>query len=747
VSRDERSVGPSELARALQEVLDHPDYRPLLQRELLHRANVGGRDRPAARELIRRWVREGRLQALRGGRLAAVPAVQEVEGVLERAGRGFARVVAAAGGENVLVPARLLAHARPGDRVVARVLSRGRDGGLRGVVDRVVRREGGEPLGVFRVRGGRGQVLPLDPSLGRAIDVPPTQRGEAEDGHIVRFQTARGRRAGSAREARVLETLGHLDDPATDTRVVTREFGLSDAFPDEVSRAAARLPAAVSRSDAAGRERFDEPAPVTIDGETARDFDDAVAVQALPAGGFRLFVHIADVAHFVEPGGQLDDEARQRGTSVYFPDRVLPMFPERLSTDLCSLRPGVDRLVQSAILDVGPRGKLHAARFADGIIRSAARLTYTQVANALEGEGSAAGIPEHVLPMLRVADRLREVLEHARHARGSIDFDLPEPQILLDVEGVMTGITVQARNRAHRMIEEFMLLANEAVAGFLERAGGPCLYRIHEPPAVEKLQALGAFVEHFGLTLRAPGGAIEPAEIQRLLESVEGRPEYPIVSQVALRSMKQARYAVENSGHFGLASATYCHFTSPIRRYPDLVVHRQLRERRDGRQTNGMAMDPAWLAEVAVASSERERNAEAAERELLSRKKVTFISGREGESFDGVVTGVTGFGLFVQLVDNLVEGLVRVEQLGEEWFEHDAQRMELRGSRSGRVFRLGDRLRVRVDRVDRVLQRVDLSPDEPVREARTRPGRRSTTPPGPATAARRRRPDRNRRGC
>jgi ribonuclease R len=457
---------------------------------------------------------------------------------------------------------------------------------------------------------------------------------------------------------------------------------------------------------------------VTIDGETARDFDDAVSVAELPGGGFRLFVHVADVSFYVRPGDTIDKEAQARATSVYFPDRVYPMVPERLADDLCSLRPGEDRLVQSVVIDFDRKGEVVATRFADGVIRSAARLTYTQVADLLEGRPERAPLSREVATMLRHAEALRDRLESRRRARGSIDFDLPAPTILLDVEGAMTGITIEPRNRAHRMIEEFMLAANEAVATWLSAHEIPCLFRIHDDPDPLKIEGLSAFAKSLGLGLKSHRSGVRPGDIQRLLEDAEGLPAYPVVAQISLRSMKQARYSPEDSGHFGLAAPHYLHFTSPIRRYPDLVVHRALRAARLKKKT-GVKGDLEALAE---SCSKLEREAEAAERELLDWKKVKFLKPREGEVFAGVVTGVARFGVFVQLDGGIAEGLVRIERLGREWFDFDPVRHELRGASTGRVVRLGDPLRVRVERVDVVLRRVDLGPiDEPAKPAPVAP--------------------------
>jgi len=536
------------------------------------------------------------------------------------------------------VAPRDLGDAMAGDRVVGRVTRRGRAGRLQGVLTGTLSRRSRRVLGVYMQQGKLGKVQPFDPSLGEPLHVPAAFRSEAVDRQVVEVEILRQPDPNRPAQAKILDVLGGLDDPGTDVMIVARKYGLAMELPEPVLKAAAKLPSRIGSTEKAGRERFDDPAPVTIDGETAADFDDAVAVSRLPHGGFRLFVHIADVSHFVPPGSVLDAEARRRGTSVYFPGKVLPMFPEKLSNDLCSLRPGVDRLVQTAIIDFDRDGERRKIRFADGVIRSAARLTYPQAAQVLNGEKRVRGVPAGVVPMLGLAGELATALRGQRSRRGSVDFDLPEPTILLDVEGVMTGITVEPRNVAHLLIEEFMLAANEAVAGWLEQREAKCMFRVHARPDPLKLEALSDFVRGFGYD-ELPGDveAIDSQAIRQMLEWAEGRPESTVISQVTLRSMSQARYSMANDGHFGLAAVTYCHFTSPIRRYPDLVVHRLLRERRAGRgKAEGQGID---LDGVAEGSSELERNAEAAERELLAWKKVAFIEGSQGEEFQGVVTG------------------------------------------------------------------------------------------------------------
>ncbi|MBD3869097.1 MAG: ribonuclease R [Acidobacteria bacterium] len=681
-------------------------YEPAAQRHLFHALNIPNDDRPAARRVIRAMIEEGRLMKLSRGRLTAPARPNLLEGLLKRHPRGFGFVVAEDGGEDVFIPPPFIGSRITGDRVEAEVTRETEGGRREGRIVRTIQGRSREVLGVYRKRGKSGVVQPFDHSLGDAIEVTATPRSRPADGQVVVVKLRRPGKGRSPAEGEIIERLGHLDNPSTDTEIVIRRFGLADGFPAAILEEAGRLPSEISTKEAGHRERFDDPAPVTIDGETARDFDDAIAVSRIKGGGFRLWVHIADVAHFVTPGSPLDREARERGTSVYFPDKVLPMFPERLSNDLCSLRPDVDRLVQTAVIDLGPKGDVKKVRFADGVIHSAARLTYIQVAELLEGASAVKGIPVEVVPMLKTAGELREVLERRRHARGSVDFDLPEPHILMDIEGVMTGITVTPRNEAHRLIEEFMLLANEVVAGHLEKIEWPCMYRIHEKPKPEKLDTLASFVKQFGLELKLPKGEVTPGAIGDLLEQVEGKPEHNLISQVALRSMRQARYHPKNDGHFGLGAPVYCHFTSPIRRYPDLVVHRLLRASRNDRKRI-----PEWAADlepVATSSSELERNAEAAERDLLLRKKLAFIEGQIGERLWGIITGVVPFGVFIQLEDSLAEGLLRLGGDDRERFAFDADHLTLTGSKTGKRFRLGDRLEVVVAAVDPVLQRVDF---------------------------------------
>ncbi len=695
-SRD-RWTGASVLAR-----FEDPGYRPRTQSQILHHWNVDRADRDTVRGILAELLDAGRLERGRGARLALARRRDgPILGLLRQRG-GRAQVVPEDGAPTVEIPPRGLHGARPGDRVEVRLRPR-RDGRRFGEVEHIVERPRRQLLAVHL---GNNRVQPFDAAFREPLAVLPRLGKGAQRRDVVEVEIVPPQRRGDGEGVRVLDVLGGIDDRGMDIRVVSRKYELIEKFPRDVLAASRKLPHRVPLSETRSRTRFDDPAPITIDGETAKDFDDAIAVVEKPRGGFRLWVHIADVAYFVEESGLIDREARRRGTSVYFPGTVFPMLPPSLSDDLCSLRPGVDRLVQTVILDIDAKGEPTKVRFADGVIRSAARLTYTQVADAIDGKARPKGIPRKVLPMLHAADRLREALEDRRRRRGSVDFDLPQPQILLDVEGLVTGITVEARNAAHRLIEECMLIANEAVAGHLEERDWPTLYRVHESPADDKVELLETFVSGFGLRLRRGQHPLTPADVRDLIEAVEGRPEQPLIAQMTLRSMKQAVYTPDNSGHFGLAAPTYCHFTSPIRRYPDLIVHRMLRACRHRRRPDAIWID--GLEELGRETSTLERNAEAAERELLTWKKVALIRDRVGDLFYGVVTGVQPFGLFVQLTENLVEGLVNVERLGDERFVFDPGAQTLTGRRTRTVWRLGQQVRVQVERVDRIRQRVDF---------------------------------------
>jgi ribonuclease R len=573
------------------------------------------------------------------------------------------------------------------------------------------------PAGV-RGRSRRRWLVPFDTRL--TLELPVSGAAEVPEGHFVVVAVERG--AGGEPRGRLLEVLGDVATPGVDVEVILRHYGIPQRFPDAALAAAAGLPADPGPADWHGRDDLRRQVVVTIDGETARDFDDAVSIERRPDGTFRLGVHIADVAHYVAEGSPLDAEAYRRGTSVYYPERVVPMLPEALSNGLCSLRPEVPRLTLSAFLDVDRDGAVVARRFAETVIRSTRRLTYGEVRRVLEeprpGDEAQYG---PVLYALRDMRELTAALHEARGRRGSIDFDLPEGNVELDTDGTVVGILPYERNVAHRLIEEFMIAANEAVAYELVRRGSPGLFRVHDPPDRARLEELVELLRPLGLELaRQPADLDElpPAALQEVLKQVEGRPDEPFLSALVLRTMQRAVYSPECRGHYALASPYYTHFTSPIRRYPDLVVHRRLKALLRGAgepppgdgaevESEPAALD-ARLAVIAEHASTTERRAEQSERDLLQWKKVRFLAGRAGERFAGRITGVQPFGLFVQLEEFHVDGLIPIRTLTDDYYLYEPEAHRLVGERQGRVFQLADAVDVELVGADLRHRGLDL---------------------------------------
>jgi ribonuclease R len=570
----------------------------------------------------------------------------------------------------------------------------------------------------------------------------------------------------------VVEILGYEDDFGVDVEVVIRKFHLPHRFPPEVLDQAQNIEPIIPAPEVEKRRDFRDFPIVTIDGETARDFDDAVTVRQIDGGNYELQVHIADVAHYVTRDSALDQEARLRATSVYFPDRAVPMLPLELSTDICSLRPHVDRLVLSCVMTIDHQGEILGYDLSEGIIRSAERMTYTDVNAVLEGDAGARKRYASLVGNFEMMRDLALILNRKRERRGSIDFDLPEPVIEFDELGLMKSITRSERNIAHRLIEEFMLSANECVAGYLENKRVASLYRIHEKPDAKRVYDFEVIAATFGYSLgvgalpiqrvqfkserRASHGTgkrpreieipkevhITPRMYQKLTEKIEGKPEERILSYLMLRSLKQARYSEENQGHFALASPTYTHFTSPIRRYPDLIVHRILKEvlrnaseqaipsttkeaaantpspwsKRRDHSAHRESLEPVTgpisleeLHEIAEESSRAERRADEAERDLMEWKKVKFMEDRVGEDFDGLVISVTKFGFFVELNDLFIEGLVPLDSLTDDRYVFHENTREIIGHRNHKIYRMGQKIRVLVDRIDPVEKKIQFA--------------------------------------
>jgi ribonuclease R len=495
---------------------------------------------------------------------------------------------------------------------------------------------------------------------------------------------------------------------------------------------ARKLGPTVRERDIQERTDFRRWTTVTIDGEDARDFDDAISIDRMPNGNFWLGVHIADVSHYVLEESALDAEAYERATSVYFPERAVHMFPPELATGLCSLNPHVDRLVQSCLMEVDRRtGAVLRYEIHDAVIRSQARMTYTDV-NAILTDRDPQ-VMERYRPLVPMFERMHElfgILNGRRRRRGSIDFDLQESEIILDDEGMVEGIVAAERNVAHRLIEEFMLLANETVAAHLEKRGVPTLFRVHEPPDPAKVEIFEEFLSTLGYSLSGLPNELEPRHFQRLVEKIQGKPEEKPIAFLMLRTMQKARYDVANLGHFGLAADAYTHFTSPIRRYPDLVVHRMLKESRRGMTDDRRTDLTEEMPEIARHTSERERRANDAERELVQWKKVRFMADKVGDEFDGYITGVSAFGLYIELVEHFVEGMVHVSTMADDYYRFVERAHVLRGEKNGRVYRLGDRVSVQVIRVDTERRQIDLGLTEILEAVRRSGGRGDRRKPG-----------------
>jgi len=689
-------------------------HHPAGMRELLQVLKIPRDERTSFKRHIKSLVSSGDLIQIRGLRYGLPEKMDLYVGRLQTHPAGYGFVTPErpldAGGD-IYISGPLLNDAMHGDRVVVRI-ERIKDGGrAEGRIVRVLERSNTWIVGRYdRGDDAVGYVVPFDRRVLMDIFVPPGQEGGASPGEMVTAELTRWPTSARGAVGRVAEVLGDIDAPGVDTEIIIRKFGIADAHSAEAVAEATRLGAAVSERDIRGRSDFRDLVTVTIDGEHARDFDDAITIDRLANGHYWLGVHIADVSHYVQEESALDREAYARGTSVYFPERAVHMFPSELATGLCSLNPHVDRLVQSCFMEIDHHGVVVGSEFHDGVINSNERMTYAAVNGILtDRDPELLERYAELVPMFERMQELFQILNDARRRRGSIDFDLNEAEVIMAEGGEVEAIIALQRNVAHRLIEEFMLLANETVASYLEQQDAPALYRVHEEPDVLKIAKFEDFISGFGFSLGAPLTSLRPRHFQKLLERVHGKPEEKPIAFLMLRTMQKARYAPENLGHFGLAASSYTHFTSPIRRYPDLVVHRALRAARhaalSAEEREARVED---LPEIARHTSEMERRADEAERELLQWKKVKFMADKVGDEFEGYVTGVATFGLFIELVEHYVEGLVHVSTMADDYYRFLEGAHMLRGENTQKTYRLGDKVRVQVIRVNMEVRQIDL---------------------------------------
>ncbi len=703
-------------SRNVLAALKASDHGPLKTKALAKALNIAEPDYKRFRGLLRKMESEGKLYRVKGGRYAAPDKISLVTGRLStiRSGDGFVR--GDAEGDEVFVPQRDLDSAMDGDRVVVRIESRPK--GLKpvGRVIKVLERAHTSIVGVFHEARKVGYVVPLDPKLNTDVTVPWGEERPAKDGDVVMVTiTAPGRRQhGPVGE--IEKVLGRLDDPGVDVLAILFGHGLNPDFPQDVVAEAERVAVPPAEAVSDGREDLRDLLVFTIDPADARDHDDALSFESLK-DGHRIGIHIADVSHYVTPGGAIDAEALKRGTSVYLVDRVVPMLPHELSSDVCSLRPGVDRYATSLFVEFGADGSLRSHRFLRSVIRSRAKLSYEMAQSILDavekGEpitidpaSELAGASDtEVRDALVGLSDLAGKLGKARTKRGALDFELPEARVILDDSGVPIRVEAVERLQTHRLVEAFMLLANELVAKAASEKKLPVLFRIHEEPSPEKIEILRDVLTRLGIKL--PPKVKQPADLAAALEAVRDKPAEKLVSTLVLRSMQRARYSATNAGHFGLALTHYAHFTSPIRRYPDLVTHRAIiRSLIEGKAPDKGIFES--LEGIAERTSWREQVATTAERDSVEMKKIEFLRRHLGEEFDGTITGVKAFGVFVLLDNVLVDGLLHVNGLKDDYYQFDERAMALTGARQGRVLRLGDRVRVQVARVDKEERKVDL---------------------------------------
>ena len=722
---------PDELLARIRKTLDHP----ATVRELLQQLRLPPAQRSTLRRRLAALVDAGKLIKVRGNRYGQPDRMRLATGRVQVHPRGFGFVTPehpldGVDGDLYIAGANLN-QAMHGDRVVARVETRRGADRSEGRIVRILERAAERLVGRYDIdESGLAYVVPFDRRLIMDVHVPRQESASAAPGEMVEVEITRWPTATRNPVGSVTEVLGDVAAPGVDARLIIRKHQLPDEHGPAALAEARRAGQRVRPRDKQGRRDFRRWPTVTIDGESARDFDDAVTIERLSNGNFRLGVHIADVAHYVREESALDAAALRRGTSVYFPDRAIHMFPEPLATGLCSLRPQVDRLVQSCLMEIDARGAVRRYELHDGVIRSDARMTYTEVNAILTGNDSALrGKYRRLVPRLELMAELFEALNGRRRARGSVDFDLPEAELLMDDEGRVEAIVAAERNLAHRLIEEFMLVANETVAHHLEKNGMPALYRVHEAPDPAKVGEFEAFAASLGFSLGATGEHVTPGHFQRLLRRVHGKPEERPLAFLMLRTMQLARYDAANLGHFGLGAEAYAHFTSPIRRYPDLVVHRALRElRASPPDTDRRERWKEDLPELARRTSALERRAEEAEREVVQWRKVRFMAEKVGDEFSGYVIGVTAFGLFVELTEHFVEGLVHISSMADDYYRYLDGQHALRGENTKKVYRLGDPVRVQLVKVDRERRQLELGLVEILDHVRELEGRRDRPP-------------------
>lgn len=694
----------------LVSLMNEEAYVPMKLKELAILLNVPKEQREELKQVLNLLLAEGKISVSKKGKFGKAEAFALV-GVFSGNARGFGFVAIEGQEEDVFIPADRTGGALHGDKVQIVIDSERRGGRPEGTVVRILEHANETLVGTYQKGKAYGFVVPDNQKISKDIFIPQGCDQGAVSGHKVMVKIRDfGEKKGKKPEGVITEILGHIHDPGVDILSIVRAYNLPEDFPGAVKNQLKQVPDEVKKDSWAGRKDLRDLPTVTIDGEEAKDLDDAISIERA-GDGYRLGVHIADVSHYVQEHTPLDEEAFKRGTSVYLVDRVIPMLPHKLSNGICSLNEGEDRLALSCLMEIDSQGNVTGHEIAETVIRSDRRMTYTAV-NAIVTDHDPQVTAEYAefAEMFLLMKELADILRKKRHARGSIDFDFPESKIVLDEKGKPLEIKAYERNAATRIIEDFMLLANETVAEDYFWQELPFLYRTHDKPDEDRMKRLGTFINNFGYVLRMPGGQVYPKEIQKLLDKVEGTPEELLISRLTLRSMKQAKYTTENTGHFGLAARYYTHFTSPIRRYPDLQIHRIIKESLHGGLTGKrISHYEKILPQVAVQTSALERRADEAERETDKLKKVQYMERFIGQEFEGVISGVTSWGFYVEL-PNTVEGLVHISELRDDYYVFLEERYELSGEMTGKTYKLGQTIRVQLTGCDRFSKTIDFIP-------------------------------------
>lgn len=692
----------------LEEFFKSKEYKPMKFKELVGILQVPRDSKNDLKMILDQLISKGIIMLDAQGKYR-IPGDDVKIGTFSGTQRGFGFVILEGEGEDIFIPGDATKGALHGDRVMVVIKDEQTGRRKEGLIINIVERGKNEIVGTFEKSKNFGFVIPDNQKFAKDIFIPKEFTKGAVTGHKVVVTITNYGDASSSPEGKVTEILGHVNDPGVDIMSVIKAFDLPVEFPEEVMRSLNNIPEEIDPAEIANRMDIRDMLTVTIDGEDAKDLDDAITLTK-EGDIYHLGVHIADVSHYVREGIPLDKEALKRGTSVYLVDRVIPMLPHKLSNGICSLNPDVDRLSLSCFMDIDAKGNVVGHKIAETVMKSDRRMTYTNVAKIVDGsDEEVIKEYEELVPFFHLMQELAEVLRERRHKRGSINFDFPESKIIVDKKGKPIEVKPYERNKATKIIEEFMLIANETIAEDYFWQEIPFVYRTHDNPDEEKIKKLAIFINNFGYSIKVGQEEIHPKELQKLLIKIEDTPEEALISRLTLRSMKQAKYTVANTGHFGLSAKYYCHFTSPIRRYPDLQIHRIIKENLNGKLGEKRREHyEKILFEVANHSSKTERRADESEREVEKLKKVEYMMDHVGEIFEGVISGVTSWGMYVEL-PNTIEGMIRVSEMKDDYYIYDEERYQMIGEHTRKIYKLGQKVKVEVVSADKLQRTIDFA--------------------------------------